>query len=210
VTDHTNSDTGAGQDPAAEGATASETPAIDAEVAAADGAVDAAVALAAAAAAAEADEKAQREGFADAKAKEAAEAVAAAKAKAPRKPRASKKKPGGGFKTLALDPEGRAKLAQLVADRVPVKIALGDENRVQGELPVTEAMLSPKRRLFVSTAALNFTGAALTRGRRITHVYGFAPDRTINDAPLVRVELAAPLMVSPGEQLQLPPGGVAF
>lgn len=192
MSDDTNKDAGADEQAAADAAAKAAQE--QAEKAAAD-----------AAAKAQSDEQARAEGFVDAQAK--ADAVAAAaKPKAERKPRQAKPKSPASppiVKTLGIE----AAMERVASgSHGGFAVGFGDERGPHRDLPPVPApSCSQRRGQIVTNDRLVIRTRDLGKPTVISHAWLYDGD----DALTVR-ELAAPVMISPGEQFVIEPGRFAF
>lgn len=193
MSDDTNKDAAADQQAAADAAAKAAQE--EAEKAAAD-----------AAAKAEADEQARAEGFVDAQAKADAVAAAAAKPKAELEQRQVKPKSPASppiVKTLGIE----AAMERVASgSHGGFVVRFGDERGPHRDLPPVPAPgCVIQRGRIVTQDRLVIRTRDLAKMTSISHAWLYDDDKAL----AVR-ELAAPVMISPGEQFVIEPGRFAF
>ncbi|MFN3991225.1 MAG: hypothetical protein ACK4IS_13315 [Erythrobacter sp.] len=155
-----------------------------------------------------ADAAAQAAGFANAQAKADLE-NAAAKAR-PRRPRSPSKPKSRGFSVKAPTLADFEVLRVAAAQGSSAQLVLADGRKaIEGVRPALAAMMIRRGRP-CNAVAVAFVGAGLERPVEATHVFALAPDAKPGAQPDAIAELAAPVVLRPGEQFRLDAGGIAF
>lgn len=158
------------------------------------------------AAQAAADAKAQAEGYIDAAAKDDAETAAKAK---PKKPKAAKAaSPPSAQEVAIANARGldaaREGIAAGQGDQLLV--GFGDANRPFRDIPLMAGAMRIVGPRIVTGADIVMRTGKLTGAVHVTHAWLIGSPDTV----LARVELGAPMVVSPGQQIKIAAGRLAF
>lgn len=154
-----------------------------------------------------ADKAAEDAGFADAKAKAELEA-AAAKPKTKRK--AAPRAKGSGFSVKAPTRAQYDQLCGMAGNGRAVQLVPTDGRKpIEGVRPAVVGTILRRGRPCNSQAA-SFTGASLEDAATISHVFALEADDKPTAPPLAIAELAAPIILRPGEQFKIDAGALSF
>jgi hypothetical protein len=153
----------------------------------------------------ELDEKARAEGFADHAAKVDSEAAAEAAAK--KKPRAKAAK-AGVVDVAVANERGLAEAREAIdggrADLLLV--GFGDERKPFPEIPLSQADIRVVGPRLVTGADILMRTGKLNGTVNVTHAWLVGNP----DSVLARAELGAPMVVTPGQQIKIAAGRLAF
>jgi len=154
----------------------------------------------------ELDEKARTEGFADHEAK--VDNQAAADAASKKKPRAAKATKAGVVDVAVANERGLASAREAIdgGQAELLLVGFGDERKPFPEIPLSQADIRVVGPRLVTGADILMRTGKLNGTVNVTHAWLVGSP----DSVLARAELGAPMVVTPGQQIKIAAGRLAF